>query len=113
MNDTFLTLFQILKASLFTDEEIEIKNINSIFTEMKAQSVASIPRNWLRKHNITNIESWDVFCLNQLANWIRVMHEQDQAINLLEKNDISCVVIKGSAAAMAYPYPMLRVVRRK
>jgi hypothetical protein len=36
------------------------------------------------------------------------MYGQDQLIKLLESHNIPCVIIKGAAAAMAYPYPALR-----
>lgn len=36
------------------------------------------------------------------------MHGQDQLVHLFEENSIPCVIIKGAAAAMAYPHPTLR-----
>ncbi len=36
------------------------------------------------------------------------MYGQNQLLKLLEKNGIPCVIIKGAAAAMAYPHPTLR-----
>lgn len=38
------------------------------------------------------------------------MHAQEQLIQLMEDNNIPCVIIKGAAAMMAYPYPSLRAV---
>ena len=108
MNDNYYQLFQILKASLFTNEDVEAEDPESVFKEMKKQSVATIPWNWLREHRVPRSEAWDTFCITQQANWIKVMYWQDQALKLFEKNSIPCVIIKGAAAAMAYPYPILR-----
>ena len=108
MNDNYYQLFQILKASLFTNEDVEAEDPESVFKEMKKQSVATIPWNWLREHRVPRSEAWDTFCITQQTNWIKVMYWQDQALKLFEKNSIPCVIIKGAAAAMAYPYPTLR-----
>ena len=42
------------------------------------------------------------------TKWIRVMNGQDQLLKLLEREKIECVIIKGAAAAVAYPKPALR-----
>ena len=36
------------------------------------------------------------------------MVAQDQLIRLMEADQIECVIIKGAAAAMAYPHPSFR-----
>ncbi len=103
-------IFQILSASLFTDEDIEIKDWYSVFIEMKYQSVAALPAVWLKKHPIPEAAVWNNYCTVQQGQWIRIMYGQDQLLNLLDQNKIPCVIIKGTAAAMAYPHPMLRTM---
>ena len=102
------TLFKLLKASLFTDEPVEVDNWKSVFTEMKAQTVAGLPAEWLKKHPIPGAAEWSAYCALQQGGWIRVMHGQKQLLELLDQHNIPCVILKGAAAAMYYPHPTLR-----
>ena len=104
------TVFQLVKASLFTNENVESSDWKSVFSEMKAQTIAALPGEWLKSHSIPEKERWTHYCLIQQAKWVRVMHGQDQLLKLLDQHGIPCVVLKGAAAAMAYPYPMLRTM---
>ena len=101
-------MFALLRASLLSDESVEITDREGVFNEMKAQSVAALPGDWLKKHNVPDKEQWLRYCTVQQGNWLMKMLGQDQLLNLLEQNDIPCVILKGSAAAMAYPNPTLR-----
>ena len=38
------------------------------------------------------------------------MHGQQKLLQLLDENHIDCVILKGSAAALSYPQPILRVM---
>lgn len=104
------TMFSLLKVSLFKDEPVQIEDWQSVFAEMEKQAVAGLPSEWLRKHPIANASAWERYCLLQQGRWIKVMHGQSQMLELLKEYDIPCVIIKGSAAAMAYPYPRLRTM---
>ncbi len=44
------------------------------------------------------------------ANFIRLLHYQEQLCRLLQENDIPMVIIKGSAAAIYYPNPVQRTM---
>ena len=104
------TIFQLIRASLFTDEPVDLKNWNAVFTEMKAHAIAALPGEWLKRHRVCGTSPWETFCMLQYCRWVRVMHEQDQLLQLFARHDIPCVVIKGSASAMAYPNPALRTM---
>lgn len=101
-------MFALLRASLLSDESVEITDREGVFNEMKAQSVAALPGDWLKQHNVPDKEQWLRYCTVQQGNWLMKMLGQDQLLDLLEQNDIPCVILKGSAAAMAYPNPTLR-----
>lgn len=101
-------MFALLRASLLSDESVEITDREGVFNEMKAQSVAALPGDWLKQHNVPDKEQWLRYCTVQQGNWLMKMLGQDQLLDLLEQNDVPCVIIKGSAAAMAYPNPTLR-----
>ena len=100
-------VFCLVRASLFTNEQVDIPDWNVVFTEMKYQSIAALPCEWL-KTNLPEAKPWSKFCYSQQGQWVRVMYGQTQLIQLLEMNSIPSVIIKGSAAAMYYPHPMLR-----
>ena len=102
------TVFEILKASLFTDEPVEVDDWKSVFAEMKAQAIAGLPAEWLKKHPIPDAAEWSAYCTLQQGQWIRVMHGQKQLLELLDEHNIPCVILKGAAAAMYYPHPTLR-----
>lgn len=108
MNDYTADMFNILRASLFTNDDIRITDWESVFDEMKKQTVAALPGQWLSLH--LDAAPWNIYCLKQRRRWIRVMHGQDQLLQLLEENGIPCVIIKGAAAAMYYPDPTLRTM---
>ena len=99
-------LFDLIKASLFTNDPVHLSDWQSVFTEMKDQSIAALPGEWLKTYPIA--PEWRRYCLVQQSQWVRVMYAQEEVIRLLEENKIPSVVIKGAAAAMYYPHPMLR-----
>ena len=99
-------MFDVLRASLFTDEDVPLSDWQLVYEEMKQQTVASLAGEWLQTH--LNAPAWQKHCFLRQAEWARVMHAQDQLLQLLEANHIPCVILKGAAAAMAYPHPTLR-----
>ena len=101
-------MFDILRACLFTGEDVDLPDWQPVFDEMKQQAVAGLPGDWLESH--LNVKSWISYCRIKQGNWVRLMYAQDQLLQLLEANDIPCVILKGAAAAMAYPNPTLRLM---
>lgn len=106
--------FSLLRNSLFPVQEVIIPddiNWEEIYEEMKAQAVAALPMRWLKDHPFSNrdlYEKWFSFCTWQQVFCIKLMSEQSRMLDLLEKHDIPCVIIKGTAAGMAYPNSFLR-----
>ena len=101
-------VFQILRVSLFSsNEDIILPDWKPVFDEMKVQAVAALPEVWLKSH-LPTAKPWLNYCAQKQGQWVRVMHGQDQLIHLLDSHNIPCVIIKGAAAAMAYPHPTLR-----
>lgn len=98
---------KLLRASLWKNENVSVPDWQAVFTEMKLQAVAALPGEWLKTH-LPSAKAWLSYCGLQQGQWVRVMHGQDQLIQLLEAHNIPCVILKGAAAAMAYPHPTLR-----
>lgn len=100
-----MTIFDILKASLFSNTTISLPtDWQPLFEEMKQQTVAALPYNILP----AEAKQWRNYCTLKQGQWHKVMYGQDQLIKLLEAHNIPCVIIKGAAAAMYYPHPTLR-----
>lgn len=76
-------LFDLLKASLFTGENVYLSDWESTFTEMKDQAVAALPGEWLKKHPISPV--WNKYCSLQQGQCVRVIYAQSQLISLLEE----------------------------
>jgi len=100
-----MTIFDILKASLFSNTTLSLPtDYQPLFDEMKQQTVAALPYNILPAEAAT----WRAYCMKKTGQAIRVLHAQDQLIKLLNSYNILCVIIKGAAAATYYPHPTLR-----
>lgn len=81
MNDE--KVFLLLKASLFSsNEDIILPDWKSVFEEMKQQTVAALPGEWLKSY-LPSAKSWLNYCAQKQGQWVRVMHGQDQLLNLL------------------------------
>lgn len=101
-------VFDVISASLFADRDIGPFDMDAVFAEMKIQGVGALPGKWLMRHRPSEAAEWIQYCALQQGIWIRMMHLQAQVLALLEDRGIPCVIIKGTAAAMAYPHPALR-----
>lgn len=102
-----------MSAACAADSSIESERVdwNAVLREMKAQTIAVLPYKWVRETGALSEDiktQWQSYCAMQQANWVRVAYAQDQLLKLLEENNIKCVIIKGSAAAMYYPQPSYR-----
>lgn len=53
---------------------------------------------------------WENLALLQGSRFYQLLHQQDQLLALLAKNDISLVILKGMAAAVYYPAPEMRAM---
>lgn len=53
---------------------------------------------------------WESLALLQGSRFYRLLHQQDQLLALLAKNDIPLVILKGMAAAVYYPAPEMRAM---
>lgn len=99
-------MIDILRAALFTNTPVSIPDWEPVFEEMKLQTVAALPYHVLPADAV----QWRSYCLKKQGQFVRVMYAQDQLIGLLEGSHIPCVILKGAAAAMYYPYPNLRTM---
>ena len=116
MNEIYLELFSLLSNSLLPGKcelHLAMEDCKTVFREMQAQSVAALPYAWLKEQqgrHSADYSPWITRCLQSQANWVKVMHGQARLLALLADHQIDCVILKGAAAAMAYPNPSLRAM---
>ena len=104
LNTTQIALLEAIKAALFGTNPNYPADTNwiEVIKEAKAQTVLGIIS--------FVIPVKDVSVEMGKATYMRLLYEQDKLIKLLDANDISCVIIKGFAAAQYYPKPHLRAM---
>ncbi|EXM40991.1 hypothetical protein RASY3_02375 [Ruminococcus albus SY3] len=104
LNTTQIALLEALKASLFGIEPNYPEDTDwaEVVKEAKAQTVMGIIS--------PVIPVTDTSTKQGIAKYIQILHEQDKLIKLFDENDIPCVILKGSAAAIYYPNPHLRTM---
>ena len=108
-------IFDLLQAALFQKDITLPNNIdwNQILQEMKIQTVAGLPYEWLCSRDVLDAKIkmyWNQIVVFQVSFWVKLMHEQELLIQLMRKNNINMVILKGAAAAIYYPRPDLRTM---
>ena len=100
-------LIELLKASLFNLPPVLPDEVNweKVFELAKSQFIVPLISSKVPE-NLRN-ELFEITCQSK-AHFMQIMHEQSSLVNLLEKNNISYFIFKGSAAAIYYPNPSLR-----
>ena len=94
---------------------VDISDIDwaSVYDLMKAHTVEILPYEWLNANPFSDSEvytRWMKSCIVQKVQWIRLLNAQRELLSLLAEHNIPCVIIKGTAAAMAYTHPSYRAV---
>ncbi len=115
---TYEHVCELTRESLFPSETkivglLEDCDWNTLYLQMKEQAIGALPQRWLQDNALPDDAlrtEWLKYCVKNQARWLRIMVKQDQMLKLLEKHALDCVIIKGSAAAIAYPSPSLRAV---
>lgn len=104
LTTTQTALLEAIKASLFgtTPNYLADTNWAEVVKEAKAQTVMALisPVIPVKDESVEQCK----------ATYMRILYEQDQLVKLLEANNIPCVILKGSAAAIYYPKPYLRMM---
>ncbi len=109
MNQTERVLLQAIQKSLWkTDCTFpEDADWNAVLKEAEDQTVLGIVIGVAPK---TEQRDWVGNVNYHRANFIRILHCQEQLYALLRENRIPMVVLKGTAATMYYPNPFQRTM---
>ena len=103
-NQAQKNLLEALKLSLFGIDASYSNTIDwtAVVEEAKAQTVLGLISPVIPIHDESSEQG--------KAYYMQLLYEQDKLINLLENNNIPCVILKGCAAAVYYPKPYLRTM---
>lgn len=87
--------------------------ISEVLAELEKQMVFCLPYGILTSNdNLASekLNSYKAKCYQAIAKNIQLMVEQQKVVDFLEKSGIKFVILKGTAAAMYYPQPELRLL---
>ena len=102
-------LLELIKSSLFGIEPQfpEDTDWKAVYEEATAQTVVALASKAVPQ---PAAEEWKEPAAQSTAHYMRALFEQTNLIKLFSANHIPLVIIKGSAAAMYYPKPQLRMM---
>ncbi len=114
LNTTQATVCKLISAAMFHTKETFAADVdwNAVREEMRAQTVQGLVLDILPELPISEElrKSWRNECLQIMKSGILLRSEQGSFLRILEEAEIPYVVLKGTAAAMYYPNPLLRAM---
>ena len=109
MNKNETVLLQLIKKSLFGadvsfDENTDWDAVQkeAFIQAVVALAAVSIPE--------SETDKWCELAAQSIAHYIQVLFEQNKLVKLLNDNKIPYIILKGTAAAVYYPTPKLRMM---
>ncbi len=114
LNTTQKTVCKLISAAMFHTKETFAADVDwdAVRDEMRAQTVQGLVLDVLPELPISDDlkKSWRNECLRIMKNNILLRSEQSNFLNVLDEAGIPYVILKGTAAAMYYPNPLLRAM---
>lgn len=109
MNQTERNLLGAIRKSLWDCDTAfpEDTDWNAVLEEAEEQAVLGIVYP-VAPADVQKL--WSNRVANLTAHYIRILHAEKSLTDLLEKNEIPVVVLKGTAAAVYYPVPSQRTM---
>ena len=112
-NDIWKVLCFGIQAGLFNkpvDIPLDV-DWKKVFIESKLQTITGIVHEGLRGYISRDIDAeWRKFDYFNISYFIKIVDEQGRFVDLLNKAHIPFVILKGTAAAIYYPVPELRIM---
>lgn len=101
-------MFALLKTSLWGESRFPLPDLSStdweaVYSELRHHAIQNLVVDQLVKADPCHSQLYLKNALKGLSHWYRLMGEQQAACTLLQEADIPCAVLKGAAAAYAYP----------
>lgn len=113
MNITWKTICIATEETLFGEKKEYPQNVdwNEVFLETKNQAITSIVYKSVVLCLPENINAeWQLYNFQTISHAMQVIHEENELICLMKKQDIPLCILKGTAAAIYYPDPLLRTM---
>ena len=112
LNETQNNVCKLISAAMFRRNESfsDTTDWEAVYNEMRAQTSQGLVLDILPELSISDAlkKVWRSDCYQTIKTGIKLRYEQGELLSLFEKAGIPYVILKGTAAAMYYPNPMLR-----
>lgn len=101
-------IFALLKSSLWGENRFPLPDLSgtdwtAVYSELRHHAIQNLAVDQLVKANPDNSQLYLKKALQGITRWYHIMGEQQTACSLLKEAGIPCAVLKGAAAAYAYP----------
>ena len=101
-------MFSLLKASLWGEDRFPLPPMSgtdwkAVYTELRYHAIQNLPADLLAILDPDHSEKYLRSALRGLSHWYQLMEQQQTACSILQEAGIPCAVLKGAAAACAYP----------
>lgn len=116
--ETKIIIYSLIREALFNHDNTKLSEISEeqwedVYAELKEQTISCIPAEWIFK-NIVLPETlrlkWEKHYMWQVAFYYQLLYAQDELVSLMSTNQIPMVILKGTAAAINYPQPSVRMM---
>ena len=109
LTDTEIALFGLIKKALFGIPFIQPDHVNwdDVYQEAQKQAVSGVVEKYVPESAGFQWRQVDAICI---GNNIRYLHAQSELIELFKAHNIPLSILKGTAAAVYYPDPILRMM---
>lgn len=113
-DSVYETECRLLKSALFGAELSFLPDTSwqDVYGDLFKQTVETVPGDLLSKLPLSpelSIE-WKKSCLWRISNFYQILQAQTEMVNILRKENIDFVILKGTAAAIYYPCPQYRTM---
>ena len=100
-------ILELLKASMFDLSPVFPKKVNweKVFNVAKIQCIVPAVVSFVPPEHKPE---WRDFSCRYKAYFMQMIYAQNSLVNLLSENNIPFVILKGTAASIYYPNPLLR-----
>lgn len=114
MDQVSQVVLALLRSALWGEEHIYPADTdwNAVTKELNAQAIMGLVGGSVTTEDIPEDTraQWEALVMRQGARFYKLLHEQDEMLALLDKNEIHPVILKGTAAAVYYPDPEMRAM---
>lgn len=114
MNSNQLVTCHLVAHSIFGEREKCVDEIDwqAVFAEMMAHSIICLPGNILKYYNVPSelLSLWKQHIIATYYRFVQIKFAQNALSQVLERDKIRFVIVKGLAAAQYYPAPEYRAL---